>query len=97
MTDDSWMNPQTSFSTFNHPPKDGLFFVIERKRRVPVSGNVAFLEQWDTWSEFDTKEARDAALEKLRADTSWHVRGRQRVYRNGNEMPSPDPYEFMDV
>lgn len=93
--EDTWMNPQTSISWQAPPKKDGTYYAIERKKRIPVSGNVAFLEQWDTWQEFDDKNKRDAELARLRETTSWLLRGRTYNYVNG-QIIGPDPFEHMD-
>lgn len=93
--EDSWMNPHTSISYTTPPPKNGTFYVIERKKRVPVSGNVAFLERWGTWEEYKSKEDRDAELARLRETTSWVLRGRVYSYVNGQHIGS-EPTENMD-
>jgi hypothetical protein len=95
-TDDDWMNPQdTSYIYEKKPRKDGTVYLIERKKRIPVTGNVAFIEQWDTWCEFDSKDERDEELAKLRKSTSWHLRGRSLTYIGGRPIHR-DPTEYMD-
>lgn len=95
--DDDWMCPRTSHSWSRPQRPDGVVYLIQRKRRIPVSGNVAFIEQWDEWAEFPTREERDAELQHLRATTSWHLRGRQAHYIGGQIVRMPDPGEYMDV
>lgn len=93
--DDTWMNPTTSIGWSPPPPKNGTYYVIERKKHIPVSGNVAFLERWETWQEFQEKDRRDAELKRLRETTSWVLRGRVYTYVNGRQI-GHDPIENMD-
>lgn len=94
--EDDWMNPQNKTWYKNErPPKNGTYYVIERKRRIPVTGNVAFLERWETWAEFDSKAKRDVELKRLREETSWILRGRQRTYVRGVEV-GYGPTEYLD-
>ncbi len=93
--EDTWMNPRRSVVYKSPPPKNGHYFVIERKKRIPVSGNVAFIERWESWQEFDAKEKRDDELKRLRETTSWVLRGRSYYYVNGQQM-SGDPFEMRD-
>lgn len=59
-------------------PKNAVMFFIQRKRAIPVTGNVSHITQWDVWSEHDTEEDRDAALKKLREEhPMWRLRARQ--------------------
>lgn len=95
MSDDDWMNPKSSSGWQAAPMKNGVFYQIQRKKRIPVTGNVAFLEQWECWSEYDTKEARDKALKSLRETTSWHLRGRTVRFIHGAEVGG-DPFEYRD-
>ena len=55
MTDD-WMNPSRSASFERPPPpKPGkIDYVIQRKKAIPVSGNVAAIYRWDFWAKYDT-------------------------------------------
>lgn len=93
--DDDWMNPKTSATWTEPRRKEGTVYEIQRKRRVPVTGNVAYIERWETWQEFDSKEKRDKELERLRKETSWHVRGRTAHYIFGQKRYR-DPSEYMD-
>ena len=77
MTDD-WMNPPTSVSWAQKPPINAMRYFIQRQRAITVSGNVSAIYQWDVWSEHDTAEERDAALERLRAEhPAWRLRAKQ--------------------
>jgi hypothetical protein len=40
ITEDSWMNPSRTMSWKAPPPKNGTYWVIERKKATPVTGNV---------------------------------------------------------
>lgn len=72
---DDWMNPPTSGSwVFNEADRTANRWLIQRCRLVPVTGNVACIEQWDEWSAHPTKTERDEALRKLRAEHAWHLR-----------------------
>ena len=92
---DDWMYPQSTVTFTPAPPKDGTFYVIERKRRIPVSGSVSHIERWDTWAQFTDKKERDGELSRLRETTDWHLRGRVRTFLNGVET-TRDPTEYMD-
>lgn len=74
---DDWMNPQRhggwSMADLSKSRQERPF-VIQRCRRIPVSGNVSSIEQWNFWSDYATKDERDEALRKLRAEHSWKLR-----------------------
>lgn len=98
MINDDWMHPTTHSHTWTEPRHaDGTFYLISRKRRIPVTGNVSHIEQWDTWQEFDSKEKRDAELAKLRDMTTWVLRADQVVYVGGSALPGSNPRDLMDV
>ncbi len=97
MLDDDWMYPKTSTSYVHKPHPDGTFYLISRKKRIPVSGNVSHIEQWDTWKEFPTKAERDAELKKLRSETSWTLRADQVTYLHGTIFPGSNLRDLMDV
>lgn len=92
---DDWMEPRTSISWESPPPKNGTFYQIQRKRRIPVTGNVAFLERWDVYAEYESKDERDKKLARLRETTEWHLRARTVNYINGRDF-SRDPSEYQD-
>jgi hypothetical protein len=96
MENDDWMHPKTSFSWSPPPPKNGTFFVIERKKATPVSGNVSSIHTWDEWQSFDKKDDRDTELKRLRETTTWHLRARTYTYVNGKLMGGHDPFEYRD-
>jgi hypothetical protein len=80
LTDD-WMNPRTHSWGSTLPEKRGVKYVIQRERRVIVSGPSGSISRWDQWAEYDTAEDRDLALEKLRqSHPVWHLRARERNY-----------------
>ena len=95
--EDDWMNPQTSgfWTPRVHP--DGTFYLISRKRRIPVSGNVSHIERWETWEEFDNREKRDKNLAELRKTTTWGLRADQVTYIGGHPMKTPDPRDLIDI
>ena len=93
--DDTWMNPSRSVTFTAPPPKHGTYYVIERKKATPVSGNVGAIYHWDTWQEFQDKDKRDTELKRLRETTTWQLRGRVYNYINGMQI-GPDPTEHMD-
>ena len=94
---DTWMNPTTSLSYTSPPPKNGSYYLIQRKRAIPVTGNVGRIYQWDTCAEFDNEADRDASLKKLRdQNPEWHLRARSAFYINGVNHTS-DPTEYMDI
>ncbi|TXH45661.1 MAG: hypothetical protein E6Q97_31420 [Desulfurellales bacterium] len=77
MHDDDWMNPHARKSRSMADVKQGRRerpFVIQRCRRVPVSGNVAYIEEWAFWSSHATQIERDEELRKLRSAHSWTLR-----------------------
>lgn len=93
---DDWMHPRTSYSFTSPPPKNGQFFQIQRKRATPVSGNVAYIYNWDVWQEYESKEERDKELARLRqTHPEWHLRGRRANYINGQNF-EPNPTEYLD-
>lgn len=80
MTDD-WMNPPLHSSSsfiYKSPTKDDpMEYLIERQRRLITFGDPLY--RWDYWAKYDTAEARDAALARLREEHPvWHLRGRDR-------------------
>lgn len=93
--EDDWMNPPTSASFVPQRHADGVFYLIQRKRRQITYGTGS-LEYWDMWSEFETKESRDAELARLRETTSWQLRGRRATYRHGEMVDVSNPGEFTD-
>lgn len=93
--EDTWMNPSRSAGFEMPPPKNGTFHVIERKRMIPVSGNVSAIGQWDTWQEFSNKDERDTELKRLRNTTTWVLRARTHTYVNGQSIGF-DPSEYAD-
>lgn len=95
--EDDWMNPEQAYSANLRPRKDGTFYLIERKRRIPVTGNVGYLERWDQWAEFDNKDERDEALANLRETTQWVLRGSRATYIGGQILPGSDPRETIDI
>jgi hypothetical protein len=97
LDDDDWMNPSTSGSYVLKPHPDGTFYLISRKRRIPVTGNVSHIEQWELWREFTDKAERDAELKKLRETTTWVLRADQVIYIGGRAMPGPNPRDLIDV
>ena len=94
---DDWMHPKTSYAYVVKDHPDGTFYLISRKKRIPVTGNVAFLEQWDTWREFDDRAKRDAELKRLRETTEWTLRADQATYIGGRMMPGSNPRDMLDV
>jgi hypothetical protein len=97
MIDDDWMYPKASVAWANKAHADGTFYLISRKKRIPVSGNVSHIEQWDTWKEFAHKNERDTELKRLRAETNWTVRADQVTYLNGQALPGSNPRDLIDV
>ncbi|HEU4345778.1 MAG TPA: hypothetical protein VFU31_29870 [Candidatus Binatia bacterium] len=96
-TDDDWMYPQTSYVWTSKPHADGTFYLISRKRRIPVSGNVSHIEEWETWKEFSDKVERDAELKRLRDETTWVLRADQVIYMGGKIMHGSNPRDLIDV
>lgn len=94
---DDWMNPPTSGSWQATRHEDGIFYLISRKRRIPVSGNVSYIERWETWQEFKDKAERDAELERLRETTVWVLRADEVTYLNGCQLPGLNPRDMIDV
>lgn len=75
MTDD-WMNPPTSRMWTATMPDNKTVFLIERESRVITFGDP--LTEWKEWERFDTAEARDTALARLRAEHPvWSLRSRE--------------------
>lgn len=72
--EDTWMNPQPVSWVYKAPDYSKEPYLIERCRRLPVTGNVSFIEQWDVWSRHATKTDRDAELAKLRKEHRWKLR-----------------------
>jgi hypothetical protein len=97
MLEDDWMNPPRSVAWVSKPHPDGTFYLISRKKRIPVSGNASHIEQWDTWKEFGDKAERDAELKKLRDTTTWVLRADQVVYIAGRQMPGSNLRDLMDI
>jgi len=97
MIDDDWMHPKTSVAYVLKPHEDGTFYLISRKRRIPVSGNVSHIEQWETWKEFAHKNERNTELKRLRDETDWVLRADQVTYLNGNALPGSNPRDLIDV
>lgn len=98
MDDDDWMHPNRSIAFTMPPPKNGTFHQIQRKRAIPVTGNVSHIYSWDVYREFETKDERDAELAKLRKDhPSWHLRARSLTYFNGQIIGGHDPFEYRDA
>lgn len=76
-TNDDWMNPRTSVSwSMGDVGKERREnpWIIQRCRRVPVTGTVASIEEWSFWSSFPTRADRDAALRRLRSEQGWKLR-----------------------
>jgi len=95
MTDD-WMDPQPRTFSFSEPKiENKTEYLIERARRIPVTGNVSSLVQWATWSVHETKRERDAELKRLsKAHPKWHLRARDRnrwLERHGIFPPVSHP------
>ena len=97
MIEDDWMNPPRSMSWTYQPHPDGTFYLISRKKRIPVSGNVSHIERWDTWKEFSDKDARDAELKRLRETTSWVLRSDQVTYLNDAIISGPNSRDEIDL
>lgn len=98
MINDDWMHPKTSHAwTAPKPHADGTFFLISRKKRIPVFGNVPFLGQWETWMEFTNKADRDAELKTLRETTDWTLRADQVIYMRGEVLPGSNRRDIIDV
>ena len=97
MHDDDWMNPTTSRVWTPKRHADGMFYLISRKKRIPVSGNVSYIEEWETWQEFANKDERDVELQRLRDTTTWKLRADQVMYLNGQIMPGSNPRDMIDV
>lgn len=97
MLEDDWMNPPRSVAWTHKPHPDGTFYLISRKKRIPVSGNVSHIEQWETWKEFADKAERDAELSRLRDTTLWTLRADQVTYFRGEVLPGSNPRDMMDV
>lgn len=91
--DDTWMNPKSVEWIYDEKRERdrarNMPWLIERCRRVPVTGNVAFIEQWDVWSRHATRDERDVELRKLRNDHSWTLRP-ARVDFMGHHVPHID-------
>lgn len=96
-TPDDWMNPPTNYAWTEPRHADGIFYLISRKKRTPVSGNVSYIEQWDTWKEFTDKAERDSELKRLRSETDWVLRADRRSYMGGMEVPGSNPRDTIDV
>jgi hypothetical protein len=97
MIEDDWMNPKTVGAYIHREHPDGTFYLISRKKRIPVTGNVSHIEQWATWQEFDDKAKRDAELKRLRGETEWVLRADQVIYLHGRVLPGSNPRDMMDV
>jgi len=75
MTNDDWMHPQRSSTTWTASKRDKPEFLIERQKVVIcsfVGGGPP--TEWKTWASFDTRDERDSELKRLRKTTSWSLR-----------------------
>ncbi len=87
--EDTWMNPKSVSWAYDKKRERDMPWLIERCRRVPVTGNVAFVQEWDVWSRHATRDERDGELRKLRANHSWVLRP-ARVDFRGYRVPDLD-------
>lgn len=90
---DDWMNPRRSCSwTTPPPPKMGeIHYVIQRKKAIPVSGNVSAIYRWERWSKHGTAAERDAELARLREEhPAWRLRARDiNAWAEYHNLPQP--------
>lgn len=97
---DDWMMPDLKQSVRvtndRPPPKDGKYYLIERKKATPVSGEVAYITSWHEWFSSKDKGERDKELDRLRDTTAWTLRAREVVYHQGHIILDSDPYEHKD-
>ncbi len=90
---DDWMNPSRSTVYQSPPPpKVGqIDYVIQRKKAIPVSGNVSAIFRWEFWSKHETAARRDKELERLHSEHPvWRLRARDiDAYAEYRGWPQP--------
>lgn len=73
---DDWMNP-TPHLGWQGPPQRKPF-IIERAKKSICFGDPGYVIEWHLWADYDTREARDAALTAiLQNHPLWKLRARQ--------------------
>lgn len=77
---DTWMNPDMGSFTVSSPVYENKTeYFIERCRRQICYGNPGYIDEWATWSVYDTAKERDEELKKLHVKhPMWHLRARDR-------------------